>query len=274
VTPSIIVVTDWRFADPSADALVGLNFSSLSASPLALNLIAQLGTSQGLTDADMQKIFDGLSSVDHLALSVRDNRIVAVVTGRVADLALPAPEADLKAAPVSGNAMLIGHADSVDQAVQRIAMKGPPAELTRLAEERQSKSEFWAVGLPGLVGPEAVSAGVKRFSLSVSIRDRVSSDVAVEFNGVPSADTVRDWQTTLGGATLEGNVVHFRMSMDADEAQQRIGRIAASPVGLRLAALVKVARYLPVRDTSLPKQTKPVIYGLDGGPKEVNQYAH
>lgn len=260
-TPSLIVVggIDWRFADPLADALIGFNFSGLSASPLARSLIAQLGAKQGLTQADLQKIFDGLSGVDQLVLSVHDDRIVVMIAGRVTDLNLPAPEAGMKAVPVSGSAMLVGHADAVDQAVQRIAMKGPPSELTRLAEERQVSSEFWVIGSARLVGPQAVSAGVKRFSLTASIRDRLTSDVALEFYGAPDAKALEMWQTTLGAATLEGNVVHARMSMEAGEVQQKFGQIAAGPFGERLAALVEAARYLPMRDTTIPKQTKPVI---------------
>jgi hypothetical protein len=271
-TPSLIEVggIDWRFADPFADALVGFNFSGLAASPLARSLIAQLGAGQGLTEADMRKIFDGLSGVDQVALSARGNRVVVMVTGSVTDSTFPAPEAGFKALPVSGNAMLVGHADAVDQAAQRIALKVPPAELTRLAEERQASSEFWAIASPGFVSPQAVSAGVKRFSLTVSIQNSLTSDMAFEFNGVPSANTLRTWQTKLGAATLEGNVVHLRASMEGDDVQQKFGKIAASPVGQRLAALVAAARYLPVRDTSVPRQTKPVIYGLDSGPKEVN----
>jgi hypothetical protein len=272
VTPSVIVVggIDWRFADPFADALVGFNFTGLSASPIARSLIAQLGANQGLSEADMRKIFDGLSGVDQVALSVHDNRIVAMVTGRVTDSALPTPEANSKAVLVSGNAMLIGHPDAVDQAVQRIAMKSPPAELTRLAEERQANSEFWAVGSDGLVGPQAVSAGVKRFSLTVSIRNRLTSDMAFEFDGVPSADTLRMWQTTLGAATIEGNAVHVRVSMEGDEVQPKFSQVVGSPLGQRLAALVEAARYLPVHDVTVPKHAKPMIYGLEGGPKEVN----
>src|SRR5437899_1598396 len=115
VTPSVIVVggIDWRFADPFADALVGFNFTGLSASPLARSLIAQLGANQGLTEADMRKIFDGLSGVDQVALSVHDNRIVAMVTGPVTDSTLPTPVAGSKAVLVSVNAMLVGHADAV-----------------------------------------------------------------------------------------------------------------------------------------------------------------
>src|SRR5713101_179137 len=164
VTPSVIVVggIDWRFADPFADALVGFNFNRLSASPLARNLIAQLGASQRLTESDIQKIFDGMSGVDQVALSVRDNRVVAMVIGGVTDSNRPAPDTGFKAVPVSGSAMLVGHADAVDQAVQRMAMKSPPAELSRLTAEWPANTQFWAVGSAGLVGPEAVSAGVKR----------------------------------------------------------------------------------------------------------------
>jgi hypothetical protein len=269
VTPTIIVISgiDWRFADPFADTLAGFNFSGLSTSPLARNLIAQLGASQGLTEADLRKIFDGLSGVDQVALSIRDNEIVAMVTGNVTDSTLPASEAGWKAVPVSANAMLVGHPEAVDQATQRIAMKLPLAEFTRLAVERQAGSDFWVIGPAALLGPQAVSAGVKRFTLTVSVRNNLASDLAFEFEAAPDADTVQKWQ-----ATLEDNVAHLRLSMEAYEVQQGFGRIVDSPVGHRLAALVQAARYLPVRNATVPSHTKPVIYGLDSGPREVNQY--
>ena len=59
--------------------------------------------------------------------------------------------------------------------------------------------------------------------------------------------------------------------MEGDEAQQKFGQVAGSPLGQRLAALVEAARYLPARDITVPKHAKPMIYGLDGGPKEVNR---
>jgi hypothetical protein len=245
----------------------GFNFSGLSASPLARGLIVHLGASQGLTEVDMQKIFDGLSGVDQGAISVRGNRIVAMFTGRVTDSTVLVPEADLKAVPVSGNAILVGHAKAVDQAVQRMAMTGPQAELARLAGDRQANSDFWAVGSAEQVGPQAVSEGVKRFSLTMSIRNSLMSDVAFEFDGEPSASALRIWETPLGASTLEGNVVHVRLSIAADEAPQKFGQIAASPLGQRLAAVVKAAQYLPVRVTAAPRQARPVIYGLDGPQK-------
>ena len=251
-TPSLIVAggIDWRFADPSADALAGFSLSKLSASPLARGLIAQLVSSQGATEADIQKIFAGLCGANKVGLSLHDNQIVIMVTGRAPDSILPALETGWKAVPAPGNATLLGHAVAVDRALQRIAMEGPPAEL-------QADSEFWAAGPAGL-------AGVKWVSLTVSIRDRVTSDVAFEFDGVPDASML---PATLGDAVIEGNVVHVR----ADEVRRGFGQIAGSPLGERLASLLMAARYLPQRGVTGAGHAKPVIYGLDSGPKEVNR---
>ena len=72
-----------------------------------------------------------------------------MITGHVADADLPVPEAGMKAVPVSGGVMLIGHADAVDQAMQRIAMKGPATALTRSYEARQGTASFGPSGRPG-----------------------------------------------------------------------------------------------------------------------------
>jgi hypothetical protein len=270
-TPSAIDAggIDWRFADPSADALAVLSCAKLSAAPFARSLIDQLGANEGLRQADVQTIFRALSGLNHVALSVREDRIVLMVTGRAPDAILRAPEAGWKAMSLSGNAMLIGHADAVDQAVQRISMDNPLGELASMAQERPSDSEFWAAGSAKLAGQEAVTAGVKRFSLRASMRDRLTSDTAFEFNGAPDASAIREWLSTLGDVKIDGSVVQVRMSMEADETRQNFGQIAVSPLGRRLGALIKSARYLPVRDTPTTVHTKPVIYGLDDGPREV-----
>ena len=259
---------DWRFADPLADAIAGFNFKELSASPLARRLIIQLGAIEGVTEADMKKKLDGLFGVGQVAISTRDSRIVVMITG-VPVSSLPALEAGWKAVPVSNDAILVGHADAVDQAIQRIAMNGTLSESTRLAQELQLNSEFWAVGSGGFAGPQAESTKLQRFSLALSAHDRFASDAAFEFNGVPSADPIPFWPT-LGDAAIESNVVHAVTSADGDEAQQRVGQMANSSLGRRLPALFTEGQYLPFRDINVLKQTKPVIYGLDNGPKVIN----
>ena len=260
---------DWRFADPSADALAVLHGSKASASPVGHNLIDQLGTTEGLSQADIQNVFRGLSSVNQVALSVRQERIVLLVTGRAADTILPAPEAGWKAESLGGDALLIGHADAVDQAFQRLLTSSPLSELASKALERQADSEFWMVASAKIAGPQAVAAGVKLFWLTASTQGGLISDTTYEFSGVPEATKIQAWLSTLVDPKVEGNAVHVRISMEADETRKSFGQIAASPLGQYLGTLIKSARYLPVRDTATTVHTKPVIYGLDDGAREV-----
>jgi len=272
--PSTILVggLDWRFADPFADELAGFNFQGLATSPIAHRLIAQLGARHGIADAEIQKIFDRLADVEQVAVSVTDGRMVAMITGHATESAFPALEAGFKAVPVPGHGMLIGHADAVDQALSRMATNNSPNELILLAEGRQSDSDFWAIGSAKLVGLQAMSAGVKRFLLTVWIQDQLISDLAFEFYAAPSQETIQNLQTTMGALTVEGNAVHLRTAMEDDELQQKVAQLTDSPLGERLATLVEAARYLPERPV-IPKSAKPVIYGLDDGPRVVNQDA-
>ena len=272
-TPEVIEVRgiDWRFADPFADVLAGFNLSRLSGSPAAIRVISQLGAKQDLSQAEMERIFEGLSGVNQIALSVRDNQTVVMVTGRVADSTISDLPLGWKAVPVAGKGMLLGQAEAVDQAAQRITSPAPVSELARLADQQQNDNDFWALGSGKLLGEQAVSAGVKRTGLVVSIQDRLTSDQAYELNRAPDANSPRAWPANLGGATIDGNVVHVRAAMDSDEVQEKFGPIAASPLGQNLGTLVKLARYLPGHVTAVADPTKPTIYGLDDGPKVVNQ---
>ena len=259
---------DWRFADPFADALVGFNFSGILASPLAKSLVMDLGAKHGLAEADMKRIFDGLSDLDQGALSIRNNRVVVLLTGRITETSLPPAEVGFKAVQINGNSMLVGHADAVDQALSRIAWKGQPSELMRLAESNQAASEFWILGSPAIGGAQAMRSGLKRFSLLVSVRDRLATDIGYEFASIPTPATLRALDKA-GTGSIEGNTLHVRTSMEAAEAQARIREFASTAQGEQMATLIEAAKSLPVRDATVPKRTRPVIYGLDDGPREV-----
>jgi hypothetical protein len=149
----------------------------------------------------------------------------------------------------------------------------PLGELASLARQRLMDSDFWTIGSARLAGQDAVKAGVKRFSLTAEMRDRLTSDTAFEFDGVPDASAIQMWLKTLGDAKVEGNVVHARTSLEANETRQNSGEIAASLLGQRLGTLIKSARYLPTRESAMTAHTRPVIYGLDDGAREVQHYA-
>jgi hypothetical protein len=260
---------DWRFADPAADSVAVLNGNTLSATPFAHSVIDMLASSQGLSPAEAQKTFLALSGLSQVALSVHDDKILMMVTGRAPDSVLPAPEAGWKALPLAGNTVLIGHAAAVDQAALRLTTPSELGELPGMAQSRPGDSEFWAAGSAKLAGQGAVSAGVNRFEVTASMRDRLSSDTVFEFDQAPEPAAMQAWLSTLADAKIEGNGVRVRMSMDADEARRNSSLIALSPLGQRLRAIIQSARHLPVRDTDTTVHSHPVIFGLDGGPREV-----
>jgi hypothetical protein len=260
---------DWRFADPSADALAVLKCTNLSSAPLAQTLIDQLSSHQSLTPEEAQKSFRALSGVNQVALSVREDQILLMITGRPADSILPAPKANWKATQLEGNVLLIGHSDAVDQAVRRLSSDSQLGELGLLAQRRTGDGEFWAAWSAKVAGREAVSAGAKRFELTTSMTDRLISYTTFEFDEAPDQSAIHAWLGTLGDSKIEGNAVRVRTSMEADEMRKNFGQVALSPLGQRLGVIVGSARYLPLRDSASTVHTKPVIYGLDDGPREV-----
>lgn len=253
---------DWRFADPSADAVGGLNFGKLLASPMARSLFAQVGALQGLTEADMKKVFAGLSAVDQAAVSLHGDRVVFLLTGSVTESSFPILPAGWRTAPVVSGGLLVGHAEAVDRARQRIGTNSAASELASLGEQLQANADFWAAGSALLAGPQASSAGVKRFQLAASLGDRLTSETIFEFGGTPDANVDRLWPAKFGAATIEGNRIHTSISMESVEFQQKLGEIAASPLGQRLGQLVQAARRLPVRNAPVTGSGKAVIYGL------------
>ena len=251
---------DWRFADPAADTLVGFHAKKLATGTLARKAMAQLEANLGLAPAEIENVLDRLSGVEQVGISVGQNHTVVMITGRASDSALPPLEPGWKATPVVGNALLVGQADAVDQAVQRLAKDDPPGELMRVAMKRQAVNEFWAIGFAA--GLDAEHAKVKSFSMQLLVRDHVTSALALEFNEPPDAKTLGAWAPALKAVT-EGNLVHVTTMMEADEVQQKLSQIAASPIGEHLAALVKPTVYLPIHEATAPVQEKPKIYGLD-----------
>jgi hypothetical protein len=272
-SPSVITLggIDWRFADPFADVLAGFNLNGLSGSPATLRIISQLAAKQDLSQAEMERIFESLAGVNQIALSVRDNRTVIMVTGRVADSTVSELPPGWKAVPLSGIGMLMGLNAAVDNASQRITTKAPLTELELLAGEYQNGSEFWALGSGRLLGEQGASAGVKRFSMAISILDRLTVDQAYELDRAPQPNAPRAWPANISGAVMDGNVVHVRSSIDIDEVAEKFPPIAGGKLGQNLGSLVKFARYLPERQNAVIDQSKPVIYGLDDGPKVVKQ---
>ena len=260
VAPSVIGVSgiNWRFADPLAGSLVSASFNNLSPSPLARFVMSALAANQGLKEANMGPIFDAFSSVDQVAVSIHADQTLIMVSGSSRESTPPALEAGWKAVP-SGNGMLIGPAEAVDEALQRIAADGALPDLARLAGKRQANGDIWVASS---TYAEAVKAGARQLVVTASMRDRLTGDSVFEFSQAPDAKTVEMLPRGPGIASVEGNKVHVRMSVEIDKVQPSLAEIAATPLGEYLWVLVSAGRHVPARDPAkaLPK---PKIVGLD-----------
>jgi len=263
VLPSAIVVggVDWRFADPSADALVTMSFNNIEPSPLAQFVMSAFGASQGVKQADMEKIIQAFSGVQQVALSLRGDQVLMMVSGGSPDAVTPALEPGWKAVP-AGTSMLIGPAAQVDLAMQRIIKDDPVPELARSAARRQANGDLWAASIGSAAGPDAVKAGAKKIAVTASMRSRLTSDSVFEFGQVPDGNAIGALAAGPGLTSVEGNAVRVKASIEPDKIQQSVPDIAASPLGEALGMMLKAARYIPVGNPakSLPK---PKIAGLD-----------
>lgn len=107
--------------------------------------------------------------------------------------------------PLLGNAILVGQAEAVDQAILRLTKDDPPGEMMRLAMKRQA----------GLAS-RTESMKVKAFSLEVGIRDHLTSELALEFNGQRDAKALGAWDRK---GAIEGNVIHVTTTIEVQPRQ-------------------------------------------------------
>ena len=262
VIPSVIVAggVDWRFADPSADALVTMSFNNLEPSPLAQFVMSAVGANQGLTEMDMEKIIQAFSGVQQVALSLRGDQLLIMVNGCSPDTTVPALEPRWKAVR-AGRSMVIGAAAQVDLAIQRLSKDDPPPELARSAVRRQANGDLWAASSGSAAGLDAVNAGAKRILVLASMRSLLTSESVFEFSRAPDGNAITALVAGSGLASVEANAVRIRASIEPDHIQQSVPDIAASPLGEYLRALLNAGRYIPVRDPA-KSQLKPKIAGL------------
>lgn len=103
-----------------------------------------------------------------------------MITGRLAGSTPPPPEAGMKYHILSGDAVLLGHAEAVDEALRRIAFPAHDTEQTLLAARLAAQYDFWACGGPGpaaMTGTQrALPPGINHIQLAVSLRDSFTVD--------------------------------------------------------------------------------------------------
>jgi hypothetical protein len=262
--PVVVSVTgiDWRFADPAADGVAGIDVAKLMASPIAHDLVADWAAMLGFSQPEVEKLFESLLGVDQLAISVRDGKAVVMLTGRATAWRMASGNPDWKSAPGPGGTLLFGDAGSVDQALERLKSQAPAASGQKVNEP------IWAVLSRALLGPQEEKAGVERITVSVAMSDRLSIDSSYELSAPADKQA---WPASMPGATVDGNGVHWKSSVEAPALEETLARLGSDPAGRSLGALAGVARSLPTNQPAPIDHSKPVIYGLDDGPRQLNR---
>jgi len=134
------------------------------ASPLGSQPDRTIGSHRRPKSSRRSKCSSGLGERStRWRLSIHQDRVVLLVRGEPPIPFFPRRRRVGKRNHFGGDALLIGHADAVDQAFQRLLTPSPLSELASKALERQADSEFWMVASAKIAGPEAVGAGVKLF---------------------------------------------------------------------------------------------------------------
>ena len=93
-------------------------------------------------------------------------------------------------------------------------------------------------------------------------RDQLTVDMSFDFSAAPPAELVRKLQFLLNGLEVNGESLHWRVSVNQAELMQNMDKIAATSFGQRLSDLVQAARFLPPA-AAAPRAARPVIHGLD-----------
>jgi hypothetical protein len=321
VKPAVIdpAKLDWRFAHPKPDLLLNLNVGRIARSAdVAQSLRESFHMTSDADRAKIDMILKMVGSIERVQISLRSTQMkndpdyLVLVTGNLDPmvrqmLMQPTLGAQAASREVSPNAILIGKAASMDQAVRR--MSGAPSSFVAGG---LSSSDLWIAGDVGLLQgatngplPPGIDS-VKRFELGLNSRDPVELNVNLSMLNEDGAEKLlamynlfaaQAAQTpdvaafvNLSKIDRQGSEIHFRfaapVAMLQSQMRSAVGGAGALSAGGGLPALLGMlgmsspaspaaspapaAQPAPVAAPVAPeKPGKIMIYGLDDGPHEV-----
>ena len=263
---------DWRFADPQADLLVGINMAGLRHSTTLRALLIQLAPALKLTAGDIDSQLQQMADVDQLWISARSGEAVVLVQGPRA--IVPAGPVDLKNGKVGygicHGAVLIGEPTAAAAAVRRLRSVSATTSAAALQMKKQgTESELWALGKPttlqNKVQSAAFSQGLSQYVLSVSLREGIQ--VALTLNYSTAAASRRaftelekkapspDWPVRVSSEVID-TALRIKVTAEEKALSQALQKAVATPAAQPL---------LEALGKSLQNSNQTVVYGA-GGP--------
>lgn len=286
---------DWRFAHPGATLVGGFRIKAMLDSPLVNNLIAQATANDPNSAAMVGMAKGALGGLSEVRFSVRDMGkgknpdVLALVTGVMDDTAAAAlAQGKTTVHRIDANTLLVGEGPSLADALAR--MSKPAVGLQARALDRSKAlagNDLWIAGtLPALPMTIPMLDSLRSLALGISAQNDLRIEIGLEMASpkmaedlVSSARRSQTQQPALGAALqseVDGSTARFRFVMEGDQVIQAVQQaIANKGAGSPLAAILGQAPGLPqfaVSDpaaSSKPKRDTVIIYGLEGGPREI-----
>ena len=291
---------DWRFAHPGATLVGSFRVKAMLDSPLVNTLIAQASAKDPSAGAIAGMVRGVLGGVDEIRFSVRDMGkgknpdVVALITGALDENAARAMSQGKTALRrIDANTLLMGEGPSVEEAAAR--MRKPATGLQARALDRGralANYDLWVAGsLPEMPMTIPVLDSMRTIALGISAQGDLRIEVAIETASPKMAEELvsearksQMKQPALGAALqseADGSTARFRFVMQGDQVVQAVQQAMAngtaqSPFsgllgqgGPRTSAGPQTPVVAEPPAPPKPQRDTIVIYGLEGGPREI-----
>ena len=291
---SQVPAEDWRFAHPGATLVGGFRVKATLESPLVNALITQATAKNPSAGPMVQMAKAALGGVTEVRFSVRDMGkgkdpdVLALVSGVLNDAAagaLTQGKSKTTVHRIDSNTLLVGEGQSLEDAVERMSKPAVGLQARALTHRKDlSKNDLWISGaLPTLPMTLPVLDSLRGIALGISAQADLRIEIALETNSpktaeemVSSARRSQAQQPGLGAALqseVDGSTARFRFVMEGNQVIQAVQQ-AIENQGAPSALSGFLGQPAPVFQSNEPKSDKPkrdtvVIYGLEGGPREI-----
>jgi hypothetical protein len=300
---------DWRFADPGAQLIGGLEVHALLNSPLVKGALDQAAAKMGNAAPMMQMTLGTLGGVSQVFFSItgrqEDAEGLMMVKGTLDDAVARAflqgavagsngtqpkpqqPKMDM--ARVDASTILIGSPALLSAAVRRMQLPASavPNQLLARAKTLAEGNDFWFGGtLPDVPAVALIGGGIKGLALGLSMQNdfrlQISLDMpTAELAQQMAAQVRKSMDETRQSKTgpdmkvetkVEGTTLRIMASMDGAQVLQVLTERLKDGVPAP-GALFGGGPTKPVTtraQPAAPQGPRSVkIYGLDDGPKEI-----
>jgi hypothetical protein len=300
---------DWRFADPGAHLIGGLEVHGLLNSPLVKGALDQVAEKMGTAGPVIQMTLGTLGGISQVYFSITgrqdDAEALLMVKGTLDDAVARAflqgavggsngtqpkpqqPKMDM--ARVDASTILIGSPALLGAAVRRMQLPASavPNPLVARAKTLSNGYDFWIGGtLPDIPAVALIGGGIKGLALGLSLQNDLRLQVSVD---MPTAETAQQMAAQVRKSMDEAGRNQTGLDMKVEtKVEGTTLRVMASMDGVQVLQVLRerMKDGVPTPGAMFGGgPTKPVttraqppapqgprsvkIFGLDDGPKEI-----